>query len=76
MHEANPNALQASFLSNHDIDRPAAYLAYKENRIKFAQGLQMMINGASFIYYVVSERIKGEDNRYYECDLRLCIKKY
>ena len=48
---ANPNAIQASFLSNHDIDRPAAYLAYKENRIKFAQGLQMMINGASFIYY-------------------------
>ena len=51
MQAANPNAIQASFLSNHDIDRPAAYLAYKENRIKFAQGLQMMINGASFIYY-------------------------
>lgn len=45
------NAMQAPFLSNHDLDRPASFLGYDENKIKFAHGLLSMMNGATFIYY-------------------------
>ncbi len=48
---ANPNGIQAPFLGNHDLDRAAAFLAYKENEIKFAQGLLSMMNGSTFVYY-------------------------
>ncbi|MBQ3665837.1 MAG: alpha amylase [Lachnospiraceae bacterium] len=44
-------AVQAPFLSNHDINRPAAFLAYGEEKIKFAHGLLSIMNGSPFIYY-------------------------
>lgn len=45
------NSIQAPFISNHDLDRPASYLGYDENKIKFAHGLLSMMNGSTFIYY-------------------------
>lgn len=45
------NAIQAPFLSNHDIDRPSSYLQYNADKIKFAHGLLNIMNGSTFIYY-------------------------
>ena len=45
------NSIQAPFISNHDLDRPATYLGYDSNKIKFAHGMLSMMNGSTFIYY-------------------------
>ncbi len=44
-------AIQASFISNHDLNRPAHYLAFDSNKIKFAHGLLSILNGSTYIYY-------------------------
>ena len=41
----------AVFLSNHDLNRPAHYLAFEEDNIKFAHGLLNLLNGSTYIYY-------------------------
>lgn len=44
-------AIQGNFISNHDLNRVAHYLAFEENQIKFAHGLLGIMNGSTFIYY-------------------------
>lgn len=43
--------IDAPFLSNHDNVRISNALANKENRMKMACGLLMMMNGSPFVYY-------------------------
>ena len=47
----NPNYIDASFLSNHDNNRAAAYVSYDEAKVKLLGGINLMMNGSSFIYY-------------------------
>lgn len=47
----NPNAIQANFISNHDLNRLAHYMGFDEEMIKFAHGLLGIMNGSTFIYY-------------------------
>lgn len=47
----NPNAIQANFISNHDLNRLAHYMGFDAEMIKFAHGLLGIMNGSTFIYY-------------------------
>ena len=47
----NEKAIDASFLTNHDVDRAAGYVSYDENLTKLEAGLNLMMSGSSFIYY-------------------------
>jgi glycosidase len=49
--EYSDTAISATFLGNHDLDRTAHYLAFDENKIKFAHGLLGIMSGNTFIYY-------------------------
>lgn len=49
--EANPEYIDAPFLTNHDMSRAANNLRSDENDIKMAAGLLMMMNGSPFVYY-------------------------
>lgn len=49
--EKNPNGIMGTFYSNHDMNRPAHYLAFKEEKIKMDIGLESMLNGSCFYYY-------------------------
>lgn len=44
------NAIDATFISNHDIDRPAGYYADTAS-LKMAAGMYMMMSGNAFVYY-------------------------
>lgn len=43
--------VMAVFISNHDLNRPAHYLGFNEEKIKFAHGLLSIMNGSTYIYY-------------------------
>lgn len=47
----NETGIMAPFFSNHDLDRPAHYLAFKEEKLKMDFGLLSMMNGSPFYYY-------------------------
>lgn len=47
----NPNAIEASFISNHDNNRAANFVGCKEELVKLLGGVNLMMNGSSFIYY-------------------------
>ena len=47
----NQNAIMGSFINNHDLNRVAHYLAFDEEKIKFAHGLLGILNGSTYIYY-------------------------
>ncbi len=47
----NENAIDASFLTNHDTARSAGYFSYNEDKIKLGAGINLMMAGNSFIYY-------------------------
>lgn len=49
--EKNPNGIMGTFYSNHDMNRPAHYLAFDENKIKMDIGLESILNGSCFYYY-------------------------
>lgn len=44
-------AIQAPFVSNHDLNRVAHYLGFVPEKIKFAHGLLSIMNGSTFLYY-------------------------
>ncbi len=48
---ANPQALDAPFLSNHDMGRSAGYLSYNQQKMKLAAALLLTMPGIPFIYY-------------------------
>ena len=47
----NPNYIDASFVSNHDNNRAAAYVSYEEDKVKLLGGINIFMNGSSFLYY-------------------------
>jgi glycosidase len=49
--EANPKAIDAPFISNHDMGRSAGFLAKDLASEKMAAALYLMMPGNSFIYY-------------------------
>lgn len=51
MCERNPHALDAPFLSNHDMARSAGFLMRKEERIKQAAALYLTMPGIPYVYY-------------------------
>lgn len=48
---ANPRALDAPFLSNHDMGRSAGYFLYNQQKMKLAAALLLTMPGIPFIYY-------------------------
>ena len=49
--EANPNMINAPFLSNHDCGRIAGYTQRKLPKAKMAAALNLFMSGSSFTYY-------------------------
>lgn len=45
------NYIDAVFLGNHDTGRPAGFLKYNENAVKFGAALQFFTPGKTFVYY-------------------------
>lgn len=66
--EANPNYIDAPFLSNHDNPRMAMMAAYDPNLIKMSAGVLLTMNGSPFVYYgeeigMGSQGTKDENKR-------------
>lgn len=51
MKAANPEAIDALFLSNHDNGRSAAYFANQLDKQKIAASIYLLMPGNSFVYY-------------------------
>ncbi|MDR1540672.1 MAG: alpha amylase [Clostridiales bacterium] len=49
--ESNPDAIDAPFLSNHDLDRSAVYFSNDLAKQKMAAALYLFMPGNPFIYY-------------------------
>jgi glycosidase len=47
----NENFIEASFISNHDNNRAISFVGGDENLTKLMGGINLMMNGSSFIYY-------------------------
>lgn len=62
--EHNPNAINANFLTNHDMNRLASMLYADEN--KLAAALYMLCPGNSFTYYgeEIGIETEGSDDKY------------
>ncbi|MBQ9761526.1 MAG: alpha amylase [Oscillospiraceae bacterium] len=48
---ANPNFIDAPFLSNHDVLRIADCVSNDEYRIKMAGAMNLFMSGSAFVYY-------------------------
>ncbi len=48
---ANPDFIDAPFITNHDMGRAANALRQDEHDLKMACGLLMMMNGSPYVYY-------------------------
>ncbi|MCL2796164.1 MAG: alpha-amylase family glycosyl hydrolase [Microbacteriaceae bacterium] len=51
IHAANPDAMDAPFISNHDNPRPAGYLLRKLPAEKLSAATYLLMPGSPFIYY-------------------------
>ncbi len=49
--QANPRALDAPFLSNHDMARSSGFLMNKQQKIRLAAALYLTLPGIPFLYY-------------------------
>lgn len=47
----NENAIDAPFYTNHDMARSAGYYQNNLDQTKFAQAMNLMMNGCAFVYY-------------------------
>lgn len=47
----NPSYIDASFISNHDNNRAASFVGNEKDKVKLMGGINLMMNGSSFIYY-------------------------
>lgn len=47
----NENAIDAPFYTNHDMARSAGYYQNNLDQMKFAQAMNLMMNGSAFVYY-------------------------
>jgi glycosidase len=59
--QAGPGAIDAPFYTNHDIARSAGYYMGSggEDKIKLAQGLNLLMAGNAFVYYGEELGMKG-----------------
>ena len=48
---ANPNYIDAPFLSNHDVGRIAGFVGRDESKTKLAGAMNLFMSGSAFIYY-------------------------
>ena len=60
--EANPNYIDAPFLSNHDVGRIAGFVNRDENKIKLAGAMNVFMSGSCFIYYGEELGMPGSGN--------------
>jgi glycosidase len=51
IHAANPDAMNAAFISNHDNPRPAGYLLRKLPAEKLSAATYLLMPGSPFLYY-------------------------
>lgn len=56
---ANPEAIMAPFLSNHDMDRSAGYLKAEDKSLQLASSMYLLMPGNPFIYYGEEIGMKG-----------------
>lgn len=55
-----PYAVDAPFYTNHDMNRSAGYYLKDDGRkVKFAQGLNLLMSGRAFLYYGEELGMKG-----------------
>lgn len=55
----NPDAMNISFISNHDNDRAAGYLTVATGRMQMAANLYLLSPGSPFIYYGEEIGLRG-----------------
>ena len=59
---ANPNYIDAPFLSNHDIGRIAGFCGYDPLKTKLAAAMNLFMGGTAFIYYGEEIGMPGSGN--------------
>ena len=59
---ANPQAMDAPFISNHDNPRPAGYLMRSAQREKLAAATYLLMPGSPFLYYGEEIGMVGSGN--------------
>ena len=59
---ANPNYIDAPFLSNHDVGRIAGFALRDELRMKLAGAMNIFMGGSCFIYYGEEIGMPGSGN--------------
>ncbi len=60
--EANPNYIDAPFLSNHDVGRIAGFVNRDPYKIKLAGAMNLFMSGSTFIYYGEEIGMLGSGN--------------
>ena len=60
--EANPDYIDAPFLSNHDVGRIAGFVNRDENKMKLAGAMNILMSGSCFIYYGEEIGMPGSGN--------------
>lgn len=69
----NPNGMLSSFLSNHDQDRSAGFIA-TDNQRKMAASLYLLTPGTPVIYYGEEIGLKGSGDSAEDANRRLPMK--
>ena len=59
---ANPNYIDAPFLSNHDMGRIFGFASGEEHKIKLAGAMNVLMSGSCFIYYGEEIAMPGSGN--------------
>ena len=59
---ANPDYIDAPFLSNHDVGRIAGFCAYDPMKTKLAGAMNLFMSGSAFIYYGEEIGMTGSGN--------------
>ena len=59
---ANPDYIDAPFLSNHDVGRIAGFVNRDENKMKLAGAMNILMSGSCFIYYGEEIGMPGSGN--------------
>ncbi|MBE6924287.1 MAG: alpha amylase [Ruminococcaceae bacterium] len=60
--EANPNYIDATFISNHDIGRSFDFAGKDEDRVKLAGAMNLFMSGSAFVYYGEEIGMPGGDS--------------
>ena len=60
--DANPDFIDAPFLSNHDVGRIAGFVNRDENKMKMAGAMNIFMSGSCFIYYGEEIGMLGSGN--------------